>query len=233
MNRINTQLPQVPVPQPPKTDWFSRHYMWGYAFLFLAFLLAIAFIYQMEYGHKPKENTICIQIVTSARNPQSGKIEEFPTPCDVPQGWEKVDSSQQEGNGLRLIDPSQSGASYYSLSSDCSYDQCTMLITSSGKTEVFTNLFGLPNSILPKTGDGLAYVIIGWDNNSVVIEGTEADLCAGYSVLYKIDLPQKTVVELDSTDPGCKPDIKQQEDKEEYDKLIEELRSTLVDPRLI
>ncbi|MBI4158361.1 MAG: hypothetical protein HY505_01970 [Candidatus Yanofskybacteria bacterium] len=29
----------------------------------------------------------CIQVITPARNPQTGEIREFPTPCDVPEGW--------------------------------------------------------------------------------------------------------------------------------------------------
>ncbi|MEN9390316.1 MAG: hypothetical protein RLZZ283_416 [Candidatus Parcubacteria bacterium] len=33
---------------------------------------------------------ICIQVVTSARNPMDGEIREFPTPCDVPDGWEEI-----------------------------------------------------------------------------------------------------------------------------------------------
>lgn len=88
VNKTNTKLPKVSIPQPPKTDWFSGHYIWGYAFLVLAFLLAIAFIYQMEFGRKPKESRICIQVVTSAVNKETGEVKDFPTPCDVPEGWE-------------------------------------------------------------------------------------------------------------------------------------------------
>lgn len=32
----------------------------------------------------------CIQVITPAKNPQTGEIVEFPTPCDVLEGWEKV-----------------------------------------------------------------------------------------------------------------------------------------------
>ncbi len=32
---------------------------------------------------------ICIQVITPARSPE-GEIQEFPTPCDVPEGWEKL-----------------------------------------------------------------------------------------------------------------------------------------------
>ena len=86
MNKTNTQLPEVQLTEN-KTNWFSRHHMWGYAFLALAFLMAIAFIYQMKYGRTAQETQICIQVITPARNPQTGEVKEFPTPCDVPDGW--------------------------------------------------------------------------------------------------------------------------------------------------
>lgn len=39
------------------------------------------------------EQSNCIQVITPARNPQTGETKEFPTPCEVPAGWEQVDSS--------------------------------------------------------------------------------------------------------------------------------------------
>lgn len=33
---------------------------------------------------------VCIQIVTRARNPKTDEFKDFPTPCDVPEGWEKL-----------------------------------------------------------------------------------------------------------------------------------------------
>ncbi len=38
--------------------------------------------------------TICIQVITPARNPQTGEIKEFPTPCDIPAGWEKIQNEE-------------------------------------------------------------------------------------------------------------------------------------------
>ncbi|MEK7531148.1 MAG: hypothetical protein AAB573_04770 [Patescibacteria group bacterium] len=35
---------------------------------------------------------VCIQVVTSARNPMDGEIREFPTPCDVPPGWDVIEN---------------------------------------------------------------------------------------------------------------------------------------------
>lgn len=39
------------------------------------------------------EDKICIQVITPAKNPKTGEIEDFPTPCDVPEGWTIIDSS--------------------------------------------------------------------------------------------------------------------------------------------
>lgn len=37
----------------------------------------------------PREKApICIQVITPARDPRTGMVREFPTPCDVPEGWE-------------------------------------------------------------------------------------------------------------------------------------------------
>jgi hypothetical protein len=33
----------------------------------------------------------CIQVITPAKNPLTGECREFPTPCNVPPGWQKVD----------------------------------------------------------------------------------------------------------------------------------------------
>ena len=36
------------------------------------------------------QNEMCAQVITPAKNPQTGEIRDFPTPCDVPEGWEIV-----------------------------------------------------------------------------------------------------------------------------------------------
>jgi len=33
---------------------------------------------------------ICIQVITPAKNSETGECKNFPTPCDVPVGWEKT-----------------------------------------------------------------------------------------------------------------------------------------------
>lgn len=33
---------------------------------------------------------VCAQVITPALDPDTGTIVEFPTPCDVPEGWEVI-----------------------------------------------------------------------------------------------------------------------------------------------
>lgn len=44
-----------------------------------------------ETGERGHEGKVCIQVITPARNERTGECREFPTPCDVPEGWKKVD----------------------------------------------------------------------------------------------------------------------------------------------
>lgn len=37
------------------------------------------------------DQKVCAQIITPAKNPKTGECKDFPTPCDMPQGWDKVD----------------------------------------------------------------------------------------------------------------------------------------------
>jgi len=42
-----------------------------------------------------KRSTNCIQVITPAKSPDGRTCINFPTPCDVPSGWEKVESCMQ------------------------------------------------------------------------------------------------------------------------------------------
>ena len=54
----------------------------------------------LSYGKNPdKTGKVCIQVIQPARNPETGQIREFPTPCDVPAGWENI---QNDVPGLDL-----------------------------------------------------------------------------------------------------------------------------------
>lgn len=48
-----------------------------------------------EAGHDD-EGTVCIQVITPAKNPETGEVVEYPTPCDVPDGWEIVQPNVTE-----------------------------------------------------------------------------------------------------------------------------------------
>lgn len=41
-----------------------------------------------------EDSVLCIQVITPAKNPKTGECKYFPTPCDVPDHWEKVDSCE-------------------------------------------------------------------------------------------------------------------------------------------
>ena len=49
-----------------------------------------SFTLDIETQAKITEPAVCIQVITPARNTLTGEIKEFPTPCDVPQGWEII-----------------------------------------------------------------------------------------------------------------------------------------------
>jgi len=42
-----------------------------------------------------EHNEVCIQVITEAREPSTGKVYEFPTPCDVPEGWDVLEGGGQ------------------------------------------------------------------------------------------------------------------------------------------
>lgn len=76
-----------------------------------ALIVAVGVLFYIHYwplAGQPVKNSvtatttepqICAQVITPARDPQTGTIKEFPTPCDVPNGWEVV---QNDVPGLDL-----------------------------------------------------------------------------------------------------------------------------------
>lgn len=65
-------------------------------------LIGLAFMYAQRGPGAPdarvptvpqvEEPRVCAQAITPARNPETGQIREFPTPCDVPEGWEVIEN---------------------------------------------------------------------------------------------------------------------------------------------
>ena len=39
---------------------------------------------------KEEDGKLCAQVITTARNIETGEIKDYPTPCDIPEGWEKI-----------------------------------------------------------------------------------------------------------------------------------------------
>lgn len=46
-----------------------------------------------EQGEEYNKEKMCIQVITRAKNLSTGETKDFPTPCDVPSGWEVVNES--------------------------------------------------------------------------------------------------------------------------------------------
>ena len=66
----------------------------------------------------------CIQVITPARNLQTGEVKDFPTPCDVPEGWEKI----IEASSVKLYFPNESIKPIGQLSCDEALVAVTHLI---------------------------------------------------------------------------------------------------------
>ncbi len=45
-----------------------------------------------------REREVCAQVITFAKNERTGECKQFFTPCDVPDGWEKVDNCNRDKN---------------------------------------------------------------------------------------------------------------------------------------
>ncbi len=72
--------------------------------LFIAAILGAGYYFLAPKEEKPEEQ-VCIQVITSAKNPETGEVKEFPTPCDIPQGWEVIQNNAQTmPNGLIVQD---------------------------------------------------------------------------------------------------------------------------------
>ena len=46
----------------------------------------------LEEGQESLDlNVVCPQVITLARNATTGEVGTFPTPCNIPDGWKKVE----------------------------------------------------------------------------------------------------------------------------------------------
>lgn len=75
--------------------------MWIVVALTTAFALQWVWWYtnvrsQESAGNSNPDGEVCIQVITPARNPETGETRDFPTPCDVPEGWQKIEPNVVE-----------------------------------------------------------------------------------------------------------------------------------------
>jgi len=64
--------------------------------------LALSFValvlwamYTPQDSGTPTSADLCAQVVTDARNPTTGEVQEFQTPCDVPLGWDTLETDRE------------------------------------------------------------------------------------------------------------------------------------------
>ena len=91
----NEIIPIVPPQLPEHKSWWARHIMAEIlALVFVMALGALGYYYYQNSGKTLPGNDdngqVCIQVIQKARNIQTGEIRDFPTPCDVPAGWEPI-----------------------------------------------------------------------------------------------------------------------------------------------
>lgn len=97
-----TRLKPSPIIHKPKISILAKSIG---AFLLILFLLGlISFTYWLFFvKEKPPAqggSVLCPQIITPAKNPLTGECISFPTPCDVPVGWEGVEKCGMETKNI-------------------------------------------------------------------------------------------------------------------------------------
>lgn len=83
-------------------NWLG--YLIGAVLVVLAIFIGIDLLNGKSTSGNPDTDQPCAQVVTEARNPATGEVREFPTPCDVPDGWEKTDPAAETlGDGSHYV----------------------------------------------------------------------------------------------------------------------------------
>lgn len=75
-------------------NWMSVLAVAIIAYLILAYYLNLwpAGSIRDQGSEISNSDEVCAQVIAFAVNPETGKIQEFPTPCDVPDGWAAVEA---------------------------------------------------------------------------------------------------------------------------------------------
>ncbi|HEY0220660.1 MAG TPA: hypothetical protein VGC58_00360 [Candidatus Paceibacterota bacterium] len=80
--------PQVQNQTPGTPEAPVKHHNFIYILIGLFILLVLGGIFALKYRNESQIQ--CIQVVTYARNPETGEVKTFGTPCEVPKGWVEV-----------------------------------------------------------------------------------------------------------------------------------------------
>lgn len=75
--------------------WFSHQYFADGIMWVMKGTNATA---ELQPLKKADEGEYCAKVITPARNPETGDIQEFPTTCSVPKGWELIENDIPELN---------------------------------------------------------------------------------------------------------------------------------------
>jgi hypothetical protein len=145
------------------------------------------------------EDTACAQVLTSARNPETEEVVEFPTPCDVPEGWEVV-----EVNGV-VISGLLAGENAVYVQDQAPGDRVfvsSVVFAASGWVVIHEGQNGVPGNIL-----GAARFDTGGHTGEVELLRGTVDGGVYYAMLHTdngdrtFDLKNDTPIRDDTGDP--------------------------------
>ncbi|MFA4890482.1 MAG: hypothetical protein WC587_02525 [Candidatus Paceibacterota bacterium] len=172
--------------------------------------IRIAFGLSSKTDREYKNKNICVQIITPAKNFTTGECREFPTPCDVPNDWEEVQSCSIGISSFDFSDwetyknkqynfeikyPSKFGLKYNNINLDSDYhyafdlgDDITIEI---GLNENYLKVFNKLNSIGKKDVENIHnnntdMILFHIFNEEGGVGGITA-LIKGNNYFYKID----------------------------------------------
>lgn len=77
--------------------WFGHQYI-ADIMAFVGNGMAQPAAQKTEPLKKADEGEYCAKVITPARNPETGDIQEFPTTCSVPAGWELIENDIPDFN---------------------------------------------------------------------------------------------------------------------------------------
>lgn len=115
---------------------------------------------------KKDEGQICAQVMTPARDPKTGECKEFPTPCDVPKDWEKVDSCPISARCAKQID------------------------VDSGSTSYDSNNIGCMETVLSNCQSYSGVLLYGLGSMRLTINGKQDDQCL-FDLVHEIEMDER------------------------------------------